>query len=308
MLARYMESTVKFVKQELERRYPGRKVNFKNVQKNNGTVLMGVTILAEEETISPTIYIDEFLARGCSVDEICDEVCRIYEKSRVRGTLETDLADFNAVCGRICFKLVNAKMNENMLKGIPHRRQHDLAVVYYILMDNQPDGLATIPINQQLAACWGVDEETLFNHAAENTRKLLHIVVMPMDMIFSGYQPDGEEQGFTVIKAEDFRMTIRKNAELNVYVLSNETKTFGAAAMLYKDALRRVSQFLLSDLYILPSSIHEVLIIPDNGEINGNELLQMVCAVNQNDVSPEEFLADNVYRFDREIDDVMALC
>lgn len=308
MLTRYMESTVKFVKQELERRYPGRKVHFKNVQKNNGTILMGVIILAEEETISPTIYIDEFLARGCSVDEICNEVCRIYEKSRVRGTLETDLADFNAVCGRICFKLVNAKMNENMLKGIPHRRQHDLAVVYYILMDNQPDGLATIPINQQLAACWGVDEETLFNHAAENTRKLLHIVVMPMDMIFSGYQPDGEEQGFTVIKAEDFRMTIRKNAELNVYVLSNETKTFGAAAMLYKDVLRRISQFLLSDLYILPSSIHEVLIITDNGEINGNELLQMVCAVNQNDVSPEEFLADNVYRFDREIDDVMALC
>lgn len=306
MIAR-AENLAIYVKQELERRYPDCRVVFMKVQKNNGLMLQGVTIAAPEENISPTIYIDEYVAKGYSVKQICDEISRIYEDNRDRKTLETDLQDFRAVCGRICFKLVNAEMNEEWLKTVPHRRLHDLAVIYYILIDEQFDGMATVNINHQLASCWGVDEEKLYAYAAENTRKLLHIIVTPMDMLIAGLQPDAEPQNCEVTKSEDFTMTVRKAAEWNMYVMSNKDKTFGAAVILYTDILRQVSEQLKADFFILPSSTHEVIVIPDNADMDSDELLQMVCAVNRKEVNLEEFLADNVYYYDREKDAVISL-
>lgn len=296
-----------YVKQELERRYPDCSVDFIKVQKNNGLTLRGVTITAPGKNISPTIYIDEYLARGYSAKQICDAVSGIYEHNKDRRTLETDLTDFQAVCGRICFELVNAKMNDEWLKTVPHRRLHDLAIIYYILLDDQSDGLATVKINHQLASCWGVDEERLYVHAEENTRKLLHIIVAPMDMLLFSLQMDAEPQNRKVINTEDFTMTVRKAGELNMYVMSNKDKTFGAAAIIYTDILRLISEQLKTGFFILPSSVHEVILMPESENTDREELFEMVCAVNKTDVDPEIFLADNVYYYDYEKDTVTSL-
>ncbi|MBD5498403.1 MAG: hypothetical protein HDR11_11655 [Lachnospiraceae bacterium] len=301
------ENLESVLKRELERRYPGCQVKFHNVQKNNGLMLRGVVIAAPGDNIVPAVYIDEYLAKGYSAGEICEEVSRLYEENRDTGTLETDLTDFEAVCKKICFKLINAELNEDFLKTAPHRRLRDLAVVYYILLDDKSDGMATVPIGQLLASCWGVDEEELYTRAVENTRKLLQVVVTPMEMILAGMQGEEGQPGCEVITAGDFTMTIKKDAVLEAYVMSNRDKTFGAAAILYPDILRQISECLGADLYILPSSTHEVILMPDNAGADAAELLKMVCEVNRKSVLPEEFLADNVYHYDREEDAVTAL-
>ena len=301
------ENLESVIKRELERRYPDCEVSFLNVQKNNGLMLRGVVIAAPEERIQPTIYMDEYMEKGYSVNEICEEVSRLYEESRGKGTLDTDLTDFGAVCGKICFKLINAELNEDFLKTVPHRRLHDLAVVYYILLDDQSDGIASVLISHRLTSCWGVGEEDLYALAAENTRKLLRVVVTPMEMILSGMQGEEEQPDCDVITAGDFTMTIKKNAEWDAYIMSNKDKTFGAAAILYPDILRQISERLGAGLYILPSSTHEVILMPDNTGAEAAELFGMVCDVNRKSVVLEEFLADNVYHYDREKDAVTAL-
>ena len=113
------ENLESVLKRELERRYPGCQVRFQNVQKNNGLMLRGVVIAAPGDNVVPTVYIDEYLAKGYSAGEICEEVSRLYEENRDTGALETDLTDFEAVCKKICFKLINAELNEDFLKTAP---------------------------------------------------------------------------------------------------------------------------------------------------------------------------------------------
>lgn len=297
------------VKQELERRYPDCSVKFMKVQKNNGLKRNGVTILAPGRNIAPTVYIDEYLASGCPVDKICDEVSRVYEENKDSITLETDFSDFQTVCGRICFQLVNAERNREWLQMVPHRRLFDLAVVYYILLDDSSSGMATVKVTNQLASCWGVDEERLYAYAAENTRNLLHFVVTPMEMVIAGRQADEEPlpPDYEVIAEKDFIMTIQKDTDWNLYVVSNKDKTFGAVSMLYTDILCKISERLKANLFILPSSTHEVIMIPEDKAMDSSELFQIVCAVNRNDVCEEEFLADNVYYYNREENTVASI-
>jgi len=292
----HMENLEIGVKQELTRRYPGCRVDLRQVQKNNGLMLWGISISAMEKNISPIIYIDEYLARGYSVKQICDEVSRVFEDERNIKTLETDLKNFQEISGKICFKLVNAEENREWLKGIPHRRLYDLAVVYYILLDDEFDGMATINITSQLAACWGIEEEELFWYAVKNTRKLLHVVVYPLGMLYDSIMAKEEPEAFKNGEKE-FSMTVKDGCEWNMYIMSNKDRTFGAVTMLYTDILQKIANQLRADFYMLPSSTHELIIVPDSGEESGSVLFEMVCQVNRNDVRPDEFLANNVYYY-----------
>ena len=86
---------------------------------------------------------------------------------------------------------------------------------------------------------------------------------------------------------------------LPMYVLTNQSHLNGASALLYKDILRDFAHSLEENFYILPSSIHEVILVPANGIMSKNSLELMVKDVNQKEVSPMERLSDHVYFYDR---------
>ena len=87
------------------------------------------------------------------------------------------------------------------------------------------------------------------------------------------------------------------NAPVPLLVLTNESKYCGAACMLYEGLLRDLSDEIRSDLFIIPSSIHEVLLLPDEGEFSEEELSALVCEINAHFINPSEILSDHVYRF-----------
>ena len=140
---------------------------------------------------------------------------------------------------------------------------------------------ATITINNTYIKKWGITNEELEKQAFSNTSSLLKYSIKPLATLL-------REHGETNIPGDDNKQ---------IYVLTNEANFNGAACILYKDLLKKVSIQIESDLYIIPSSVHEVLIIPKVGNITSEELNKMVREVNESDLEREDILSDHVYEY-----------
>lgn len=187
----------------------------------------------------------------------------------------------------IIFYFVSAdKRAEGVL--VPHRVCWDLVLVYGVLWKNQKGEDCVIPVTNQYMELWGVDEEALFAAAKENTPRLLPVCLRPMRELLQGVTP-GEEM---------------KAIREEIYVLTNNRGYLGAAAMLYEGVLRGFSHRMEADVYILPSSIHEVILLPVCGQ--KKECLQeMVGEINRREALCIDILSDSVYQYVRASDEII---
>ncbi|MCI9598264.1 MAG: hypothetical protein HFE75_13390 [Firmicutes bacterium] len=160
------------------------------------------------------------------------------------------------------------KQNQELLERIPHVRENDTAVIFRILLYTEEEGRATCLVNEEIQKELGMTREAIYEKAMENTARLLPAVTMELGP--------------------------------NLTVLSNKDLSHGAICMLYPGALEKIAEEKGVDLYILPSSIHEVLAVPDDGELSAADLQTMVREANRTCVAPDELLTDSVYRYSRE--------
>lgn len=194
---------------------------------------------------------------------------------------------------KIVFQLINATQNAEMLKGVPHREFQDLAIVYRIVVQITPhDGIASAMITDPLAESMGLSEEDLFNLAAENTKKIFPVKIQTMAEVLKGMF---EKNGMP----EEIIEEMIPQDEMQMYVITNEYNLNGAGAMLYEKELAELADKVGADLLILPSSIHEVIAIPDMGR-DPKELADMVREINASQVDISERLSNQVYKYDRK--------
>lgn len=271
-------------------------VEVRDITKNNSVILQGLTINTAGENISPTIYLNDFYEayeHGMTMDTIVNEVVRIYRENRIPDRMDVSFfTDFEKVKERIAFKLVNYEKNEDLLKTVPHIRFLDLAIVFYYLMEDSTMKCATILIHNDHAKSWGKDADELWEIAKENTPKLLNceikdIVEVLKDML--GQSGDDF--------SENDVLGIENSG--GMFVLSNKSKVNGAACILYRDVLDEFADEQKADLYILPSSVHEVIILPAKNCDDSPKLKQMVEEVNDTQLEEQEILSDNVYYYSR---------
>ena len=263
------------VKEEMERRYPNCRIQLAEVRKNNGLLLHGISIYAPGSIMAPTIYIDGYIQNGYSVEQICDEVTEIYEENGIKDMPKPDFEDFSKICGKICMQLVNAEKNRELLEKLPHRIVHDMAVIYYILLGRDAQRTAVVKITNDLAALWGVDEEELNRYARHNTKSLLHVTVTPLQRILFETKEDRDARR-RAASTEELMMEIVQDPDWQMYIMTNKQNYYGAVNILYQDVLKIVAEKLNANLYILPSSVHEVLIVPESSNTSAEELYQMV--------------------------------
>lgn len=268
-----------------------RKVYVHTAIKNNGRIRKGITFVEKGINISPTIYLEEYYERfvigGC-VDTIIDQILRLYENVRAPQSLECDfINEYKMVKDKIVIRLVNKNANQIILKDIPHLLFMDLAIVFHILveLDGQGERMATMLIKNEYIEAWDVTVDELYKTAVCNTEKLLPSEMSSMFMLIEEILPEWEKS--EVPEDEDF-----------MYVLSNDRKSFGACTILYPDRLEMIGLFLKENYYILPSSVHEVIILPESKAVGREELMQIVCEINHTQVPEEEILSDNVYYYD----------
>lgn len=268
------------------------RVSLQDIIKNNDTHLDGLTILSAGSNISPTIYLnyyyDKYLA-GKSLSTIYDDILLSYHQNVPKENIDISFfTDFAKVKNHIIFKLVNYERNKELLSKVPHVRYLDLAVVFNCFIKSTEDGYATILIHHQHLSYWNISTEELYALAMKNTPHLLHYQLQNMtDVIIDLFCNEHIELSKELLPV------------FPMYVLSNTTKLNGSGCILYEDLLSEIAQHLGSDFYILPSSIHEVLLIPVASASSYEDLSSMVHEINATQLAREEVLSDRVYFYSR---------
>ena len=260
--------------------------------------LDGLSLLAknEETIISPTLYIDDMYVKYLKTEDL-QATLRDAAEAMDGAFREAAIPplDISTARDNIIFQLVNTMQNEDMLKNLPHREFQDLSIIYRWVVDVEQKGLSSVVINNHVAESLGMGEEQLFKAAAENTRRILPPVVQSMnevmrDMLVADGMP--EELADLMIGEQE--------PENIMWVISNERKIEGAASMLYEDKLHKLAESVGTDLYILPSSVHEVIAVSvEMGE--PEELAQMVSEINMDQVDISERLSNQVYNYDKDL-------
>ncbi len=271
-------------------------VTVTKILKNNDIRLTGVVITEDSDSVSPTIYLEEPYRRyqdGVSVQEIAEEIMALYEKHARNIKLNMDFfTDFSQVEDRIFHKLINYGKNKELLQDVPWFGWHDLAVTFYYAMEEAAFGRASIMVHNSHLDMWGRSAEEVYRVAQRNMVRSMPEVLMPMRKLLE----------------ETAGVRVEENG-LDLYVLTNKEKIFGASAMLYSEKMKILADKLQSDLLILPSSVHEVLLLPDGQDNEYDFYRRMVNEVNTTQVDPEEILSFGLYRYDRakeEIEEIFA--
>ena len=281
----------------MKARIPLASLSIQSVVKNNNVQLDGLTIMEGGTNLSPTIYLNYFYEtyqNGVEFSSILDTILHTYQSNKPRGKIDTSFfTDYANVRPHIAYKLIHYERNRHLLADLPHFRYLDLAIVFYCLVSSSPSGNATILIRKDHLRFWNISPTQLFDAAKENTPRLLSYDLRNMnDLMEELLAPAHSTLSDPDIKKEDA-------AICPMYVLTNQNKLNGASCILYEHLLEHFADRLCCDLYILPSSIHEVIMIPATSDTSYQELSQMVQEVNDTQVSPEEILSDHVYYFSR---------
>ena len=258
--------------------------------KNNSKERVGITITDKHINISPTIYLEEYFQQfkeGIPISHIVNSIINVYHEVKFEHNWNVQsVKDFELMQSKIVYKLILANKNELLLQSMPFVAYLDFAIVFYILFEIDESGTATIPITHELMQIWGVTLNEIQQYAFQNAPKLLPSVFKPMKVIVD------ELLGETIRHCD--------YSENLMFVLTNSLKSFGAACILYDGMLQEISEQLGENFFVLPSSIHEMIIIPESNSPSRVLLNEMLTDVNQTHVADEEILAERVYYYNRD--------
>ena len=292
------------VQREVEKRAgENYRVKLNDVMKNNGVVLRGITLMQDDRNISPTIYLnpyyDAYENGDTTLGTVIDEVIDTYERNKINRSIDMKFfLNYETVRSRIIFKLINTEKNRELLRDVPYIPFHDLSIVFQCLVSEERFGNASILIHNVHLQLWKVNARELYECALENTPLLQGYELADMNTVLEEMKALG---GIDDEEIEDMQQ------EVPMYVLSNKSRINGASCILYKDILKDFAMVVDKDLYVLPSSIHEVILLPSDGTQESEQLKEMVREINQSQVEKEEVLSDSVYYYRRSDDSFFCL-
>ena len=280
------------LREELLVRCPvGMEISFQTITRNNDVRLHGCLLRRNESHIAPTLYMENFYdlyKDGLSVGETADAMLRICVNS-LDDVREFDFApeDWESVRKMIGMKVLGYERNPELLQRVPYIRYEDLAVVFIFVLKEAGITGGVAVITSELSGLWGISAEELFAQARQSAPVLLEPVVSNIRNMIGDCPEEVEE----IIDDPE-------NA-VDMYILTNKSQTYGASALFYPGLLEKITDYLGGGFYILPSSVHEVILIPEAaGEPDA--LRRMVQEVNRCEVPEDMILSDNVYYYDPE--------
>ncbi len=275
------------VVEQVREKVEGR-VEIQKIKKNNGLELDGLTIIEGKVNISPTIYLnyyyDKFLQ--CGLNVVLKEILDTYEKNKPKTSIDISFfTDTEKVRSIIKMKIVNYERNIALLEKVPHIKYLDLAIIFYAEIENTEDGLATILIHNHHMKYWNFTTEEIFKMAEENMAEDFKIVPI-MDIV-------------NRVMEKEFIEVLEQKKTVEIGVVTNHRNINGAVAMVNSKMLQEyMKRHHAERLIIIPSSIHEVLLIPCDTETSVASFKEMVREVNATQLLPEEVLSDNAYIYD----------
>ncbi len=268
------------------------------VNKTNGTK-DGLNVYQPDSNVAPTLYVDDLYEQFKETEDFEGVLKSAAEKyvnamENVPQMPKDILTDSSK--DKIYMTIINTEANRQMLEKVPHREVNDTSVIYRLMISSDERGIGSTVITDDLAKNLELSEEELFKIAAENTPKMFPPVVKPMSQVIFGILT--EDGGMPKDVAEQVVDGMKGENEM-MWIITNNKGVSGAVNMIFEKNLFELSKGLNDDLYILPSSIHEVIAVPSSlGD--PVELAEMVQQVNMDVVDVSERLSNQVYHYDRD--------
>ena len=260
------------------------RVTIESIPKNNGILLDGMVFYNKDRNVTPIIYLEEFYEfwkKGISMCHLVDKILESCRNCACRILVEEDFfLRYEEMKSHIYYKLINYEKNKEFLRQVPHRRILDLAMVFYYRMEHV-EPMATILIQNNHLAMWGITMEELQANAYKYTCLFQPALFM------------------TMAQATMMEDECEVEDEIPMYVLTNQEKQFGAGTILYPGILEQAEVLLGDRFYILPSSIHECILISAESGYSQRELARMVTEINQNHVDEREVLSNHAYYYNK---------
>lgn len=284
----------------------------REVTKNNGVRLHGIVITGKESNVSPAIYIDELYEEheaGRAFGDIVYDILCVYKKNAKEINMDMEFfTQFPRAKSRILYKLIHRESNQELLSEIPYVVWQDLAIVFYYAFEDERFGKATILIRNSHMTMWGIDVPVLYETARTNMLRIRPEEMLPIGQLIQEFMEQKRcrsEREYDVKLPEGIDTAMERSTMM--YVLSNRDRVFGASALLYSNSMKQLAGKLNKNLIILPSSVHEVILVPDDGMTEKEFYKEMVKEVNDTQVDPEERLSYNVYYYDRVLEKITVL-
>ena len=238
---------------------------------------------------STAIY--DAVQNGMSFEEAVERTAKVTE----RGLQEASVidaqvfTDYDQMKDKLIMQVVSTERNAELLEKVPHTEMEDMSVVYRFQVESEEEGIGTILITNEMLDRYDISAEQLHADAMENAPELKPAVIK------------GMTETMMEIMGEDFDGMFPQELipeDEKMYVATVPDKTQGASVIAYQDFMDQAAEKIGGDFYVIPSSVHEVLLVKDDGEFDAKSLQAMVVEVNATQVAPEDVLTDNVYHYD----------
>ena len=256
-----------------------------------GKSYTGLTVRAGGQIAVPTVNLDQFYAEyrgGQDTDSLMYKMSEIIEMEKPE--MDTAwLMDYEQVKEMLFIRVSNKEANAELLEGVPHKDVADLAITYHIAIEAQDGRFVSAMMTDQMMKNFGISQEQLHVDAVRSSQAVMPAKLDSMQNIMMGLMPSafGDEALYDEPTPGNTMM-----------VLTNRTGVSGASALFYPGMMEQAAGQFGSDYFVLPSSVHEVIMIPADGTANYHELEQMVQDINRMQVAPDEQLSDHVNRYD----------
>lgn len=307
----FVKKVEQLVKKKLGNSYT---VRHESILKNNGLELDALIIMKKNDIMSPNIYLECYYKSFCdgiTLTEICDKIIKDYHSALSKCPIsKDDYTDFDKIQNKIYYRLINYEKNKVFLEQVPHIPYMDLAITFHCKVEEDKNGLQSYCITNHILKKWNLTLSELEDIAKKNTPQLFKPHITTMEQLLQKLCIEPLFDDFYDWKDDVNYETLLNSLEecdtIPMYIITNQSGVNGAACILYPNLLKHLAEKFCSNLFLLPSSIHECIIVPETNhkEINyqKEELTKMVQEVNETQVSVDEMLGEHVYYYDLEQD------
>lgn len=281
---------IEIILESVRERLPECEVELRKVVKNNNVTLSGLTIKKKNINAAPTIYLEQFFEsylEGEEINEIINIVIGLYEENKLNCDYDFSFVEnYDEAKKYIYFKAVNQKFNQEYLDEIPFFPFKDLALVPYIMIDDEIFGNASVVVHNDLVKLWNIDKDMLYSDVMFNMKNNFMYEFSPIAKVLGSLSDSFPSEAFD---------------DVGMYVLYSSKRIYSAALIAVEEVMAQIASVIDSDYYIIPSSVHELIIVRQDEDESEENINNIISEVNDTVVSGEDILADHLYRYRRGI-------
>lgn len=270
-------------------------IRIEHVRHNNGIEHTGLVITKQGESVSPTIYLEQYynaMKKDIKTFEeilclIAQEYNRICVRIEAQGEMEINMEQVEK---NVFLRLINYEKNSGILENCPYIPFHDMAITFRYLVKMDEEGIASALLDFDALKRSKLSVEELYCAAKDNTIRLFPPFVRRLDEFLQ----------------ERYPQNIQYPEEPEIYILSNQQFIYGATMMIYKDVIAAIAEQTGKSMYIIPSSVNEVLLCFTETQTEREMLENTLQEVNEFVVSDMDYLSDAVYFYDKELGNIVS--